>query len=530
MTTTIALAIPHCPWIPERVASMARLREQLGHVIRHTDAQIASGAQPLHYREFTDREPNRVWSERLWTWLASTDASHVLVLQDDVIVAPNFWPALQAMIEAFPNAILGLAAVHPSLPTYAEEGHRWVTTREHIIGWAYAMPRVFLIEFLQWRATALKEGALDALHEDDLLGCWALVQGSEPGERGVYHPIPTIVQHDTTIESSYANDDHANRRAPVTWDRAWKDEQLNDLQDVRGWKRSSKAAKIPHLGLGYPAGNIARACARWVIGFDEAKLRAALSDTGMGERRRMTYVRRARPGAFADAARIFVATPDRGVVHPAHQASLLAIMTACEEDLLEGTEIIAHKTRPQDLVHARNVFLREALETDCTHVWMFDADVACSPSVLRGMLRSGHGVVATPYARRDENAHRPMLGILGDAMVFDEHHCTPIRWAPLGCTLLRRDVVEQMTDYYRAELRYDEIEPDGLKRETVALFLIGITDDRRLPSEDQCFFSRARAMGIQPYAYFGTGSPADHWGDHCYRGNLEDFGIRRIPA
>ena len=210
--TTIALAIPHTTWVPERVASMDRLREALGHPLRDTDAAIEAGKWPTHYREFTDRAPNTVWSEALWTWLLETGAEWCLQLQDDVMVAPCFWPALRAMIAALPQEaeVIGLTSVHPGSVEIARQGHRWFTTRGNLVGWAYMLTHDALSEFRI--ARDLLPPAFRQMNEDMQIAEWAARSG-----RLVWHPVPTIVDHDTSIPSSYANDHHGHRRPQVTW-------------------------------------------------------------------------------------------------------------------------------------------------------------------------------------------------------------------------------------------------------------------------------------------------------------------------
>ena len=210
--TTIALAIPHTTWVPERVASMDRLREALGHPLRDTDASIEAGKWPTHYREFTDRAPNTVWSEALWTWLLETGAEWCLQLQDDVMVAPCFWPALRAMIAALPQEaeVIGLTSVHPGSVEIARQGHRWFTTRGNLVGWAYMLTHDALSEFRI--ARDLLPPAFRQMNEDMQIAEWAARSG-----RLVWHPVPTIVDHDTSIPSSYANDHHGHRRPQVTW-------------------------------------------------------------------------------------------------------------------------------------------------------------------------------------------------------------------------------------------------------------------------------------------------------------------------
>jgi hypothetical protein len=207
--------------------------------------------------------------------------------------------------------------------------------------------------------------------------------------------------------------------------------------------------------------------------------------------------------------------------------------------------------------------------------------VSASPKALLGMLRSGHELVGTPYPRRDRinfagvaaggpgppesRAYQYPLG--RPEGPIDPWECGRVAWIPLGCAILRRSAFERMIDYYeglpepldldktlqtdglgpeelrsRLEQAVDELKRwrrgheglrffDGMiygseKIPTVGLFQLLIRDGR-MWGEDQSFCLRARDLGIQPYAYFGPGSPATHWGEHGYQGHLEYFGLTR---
>lgn len=253
VSTTIALAIPNTPWVPERAASMGRLREDLG-IIQHGDMgeDGCSGITPLedgwcaraeassagldHYREFTDKAPNWVWSVDLWKWLISTGAGWGLQLQDDTMTAPCFWPAIRAMLSSLPTEaeIVGLSSVHPMAMEMARRGHRWYRTTHLVVGWAYAVRIPTLAEFLTRR---------DALIEKHGKGCEDVLLGqfAAESEKNVWHPCPTIVDHDTSIPSSYQNDHHSTRRPQVTW----RDYGEGSMTDTSWWKPSGLPQILP---------------------------------------------------------------------------------------------------------------------------------------------------------------------------------------------------------------------------------------------------------------------------------------------
>lgn len=207
---TFALGIPHAPWKPERVESFARLGKALfgPHVPVETQ-----GADKLRYRVFSDREPNWVWSYKLWSWACETGATHLLQLQDDAIVAPDFWRHLRAMVAAVPDGVIGLESVHP---VAAQCVGPWYTTPDMLIGPGYVVPIPQLRMFLEWRSI-LRKGAIESVSEDTMLGLWTFFTG-----RRIWHPTPTIIDHDTDLPSTYGNDGHKYRRPEFTWSRGGK--------------------------------------------------------------------------------------------------------------------------------------------------------------------------------------------------------------------------------------------------------------------------------------------------------------------
>jgi hypothetical protein len=231
---TISLAIPHTPWIPARVRSFSRLMGQIGTLTSHD----------VEYQIFREREPNWSWSGKMWQWGAESGATHFLSLQDDAIVAPNFWPVLRAMLAAVPDEIIGLESVHPASEQIKGS---WYKTSDGLIGVGYVMPRYVLVKFLEWRSCCLCKGAIESITEDTLIDVFAVATG-----RKIWHPVPTIIDHDTEIASSYGNDHHSHRRPLVTWK-----ERATDGDWTPG--------DVPHAGHFY-AGNVARLARRWVIG------------------------------------------------------------------------------------------------------------------------------------------------------------------------------------------------------------------------------------------------------------------------
>lgn len=226
MTPKFALALPHTPWIPARAESFARLLDGLG-LVEHDDDCTGDlpleygicarpGVPVVHLALFRDKEPNRVWSQKMWRWAVERGVrqgvTHLVQIQDDVQVAPNFWDALTAMVSAVPNQIIGLEQAHPMGPEIFRKGEHWCRTRAWLIGPAYVFPVHLLAEFLQWCDANPERVASE--NEDTLVNRWA----AEHAQIDIWHPVPTIIDHDTSVPSTYpGNESHSHRRPTVTW-------------------------------------------------------------------------------------------------------------------------------------------------------------------------------------------------------------------------------------------------------------------------------------------------------------------------
>lgn len=549
---TFSLAISHTPWRAERVESMRRLRESLGVIEGELSgyrvcAPIGKPLLCLSYCEITDRAPNHVWSLQMWQWAATMTGtqgpmgeppSHHAFLQDDVIPAPNFWPALRAMVEAVPDQVLALEAVHPAIPALAEAGHRWCTTSEGLVGVAYVLPHALLVEFLEWRETRLKPGALEAITEDTLIDCWLLSTG-----RRAWHPIPTITDHDVSLASTYGNEGHTNRRPRVRWDTCggWGSE----LEDQEFWG-TCPLSDAPHLGRFYEAGQIPALCVHWVLDFGEGQYARAMRDDGRQVKRKLFYAKRMKD-AGKDVPRIMLCTPVRGGISPGYVRTVLQLARMQDTELELPYEFESVQTQSSDVVRRRSQFVRHFLESDCTHLLFLDADVEVSPQAIRGMLATGKDVVCTPYPMRDHldwgmaampgadpayaEARAYRYAVTGAPSPIppeklEDGSLVEVDTMPLGCALISRDCLEKMVDFYRAELTYeDRIGPERWVP-TVALFQLRVCEAKLL-SEDQSFCERWLEMGGQVWMYLGPGSPATHHGEHAYRGHIETFGLQR---
>lgn len=248
----IALGLPHCPWDPHRTKSFARLRGQLGIT---ANSDTCEHAHDVAVFADVGPQPNWVWSGKLWDWAAGLPSegpaapTHLLQVQDDVVVAPAFWGILNAMLTAVPDQIISLFTIYPHAQQLSQMGARWMTTTDWMTGPAYVMPMADLRAFHVWRA-ALRPGAIQAVNEDTLLGLFCAATG-----RRVWNPLPAPVDHDASLPSNYGNDHAGNNRASYTW-RQWSPSDLHSMERPEFWVPTNpvpgSSGIAPHFGRAYP--------------------------------------------------------------------------------------------------------------------------------------------------------------------------------------------------------------------------------------------------------------------------------------
>lgn len=509
---TYCIAVSHTPWVPERVETYKRLCDSL---------QLDSWdtVPPGRFKCFDEKEPNGVWSRKMWAWAAAQAVDWCVFLQDDTVVSPSFHSDLEhAIAKAWD--IIGLQVAHPIAPGLFNEGYLAFTTTDAVVGVGYAVWRETLREFLDWLSA--HEDVAAGISEDTLLGAWCALTG-----RNIYHPIPTCVDHDTTVPSTYANDGHGNRRSRVNWTAP---------------KRDTIRTDTPHAGCFY---NTTPDLAR-LLGCDDATYKRLKSDNGQRLARKVGYMRRARM-ADDPIAKIFIASPVRGEIHPNFAATIWRIMRDedIEVDDASNYQMFDVQMQSTDVVRCRSKLVSTFLNsTDATHILFLDDDIECPPKVVRGMIAADRAFVGCPYPRRDaldfkaaqKNTSLPgeasaykysvRLGfdIANQAVMPDKQGCVEVQALPLGCALIKRELLQKMCEAF-PELTFED---EGFGS-SVALFqLILDTKQKALLSEDYSFCLRVAACGEKVWMFLGDGSPVNHWGGHCYKGAIEAFRLRRV--
>lgn len=330
-----ALAIPHTPWVPARVESMARLVNTL----RDDLPRSLKGTRKV----FDEKNANWEWSEKLWKWATEQDGpqfrcTHLVQLQDDVIPHGRFFELLEGMIAEVPNEVVCLETIHPAAPALASQGIPWMTTNDAMVGVGYVVPLDVLRDFLKWRETELRPGAIQAINEDTLLAVFCVATG-----RRIFSPIPTIIDHDVSIASTYGNDAHTLRRPLV---------RANEKAHAQVWNLE-QGGKVPHFGNLWPA--TARLALRFVKSFTRADYDRVVCDDGKPATKKIGYAMRAK--GVETEYKILVCVPVKDRQAPECSASIWNLLNTATLDPVQSFELEDVQQWDADVVRVRSRFV-----------------------------------------------------------------------------------------------------------------------------------------------------------------------------
>lgn len=142
-------------------------------------------------------------------------SSHVVVLEDDAVLCPDFTAHVEALVSQRPEHLLGLyvGRAHPVkvqdvLAEVVETSHAWLDdprVTDHLRwGVGYVMPTSDVPAVVE----ALQAGSQHKwLHADKRLGSWHAAHGR------LSYPFPSPVDHDDTVRSTTSR----SKRGRVAW-------------------------------------------------------------------------------------------------------------------------------------------------------------------------------------------------------------------------------------------------------------------------------------------------------------------------
>jgi hypothetical protein len=190
----VRFLVAHCAWSQERYASVNRMLKEL------PEATTCSSERPEH--AYT-------WARRVWRFIADDDEATVL-LNDDVLLHPEFAEICRAMVAALPGELISLHSNMPGAVEAAKSGHHWCRCYWYTGPGVIVPPAVAqeLVEFwdnLPW-------GYATRVNEDVV----AILRAWEK-QHPIYCAIPAPLIHDTLTSSTLGYNEHANRTPTVPW-------------------------------------------------------------------------------------------------------------------------------------------------------------------------------------------------------------------------------------------------------------------------------------------------------------------------
>ncbi|HWO00090.1 MAG TPA: hypothetical protein VNS63_12570 [Blastocatellia bacterium] len=173
--TDLSIAIQHTPSRPDRRKWVQAMIQQL----RSEDASV-----PIALIQ--DAQLEGCWPTYRRALEAAGDASHHLVLQDDLGLCRDFIQSVKEVIRARPTNLIALYSNAGSVFTARDRGESWVE-KAGACGPSVIWPRELIAEFLQWQDIHIDRSfAFDTVR----VSMW-LIKTSKKA----FTTVPSLTQH-----------------------------------------------------------------------------------------------------------------------------------------------------------------------------------------------------------------------------------------------------------------------------------------------------------------------------------------------
>lgn len=135
------------------------------------------------------------WPTAQRAWRAyDRDATHHLVLQDDIVACRDFIPAVRQIVGMHPLGVYSFFSFWKRGRELAEQGNGfWLQLRQCSYAQALCLPVPWIDEWLMWDRTYLRQ---DRWTDDNRLGLWC-----QQHSLLVHTTVPSLVQHEAPSDS-----------------------------------------------------------------------------------------------------------------------------------------------------------------------------------------------------------------------------------------------------------------------------------------------------------------------------------------
>lgn len=160
------------------------------HPLRKT--QLKKTLKSLKSSDITiikDNGVNSIWETAKRAWLAyDKDATHHLVLQDDITACKNFLPALPHILKNMPDdACFSFCDNIKYMKEAYDNSHRWLLSNKVTHAQGLAIPTSIIHDWIDWSDWHVRE---EYYHDDGRLEMFLIKH-----KIYIYHTIPSLLHH-----------------------------------------------------------------------------------------------------------------------------------------------------------------------------------------------------------------------------------------------------------------------------------------------------------------------------------------------
>lgn len=180
---------------------------------------------------------------------------------------------------------------------------------------------------------------------------------------------------------------------------------------------------------------------------------------------------------------------------PTRGAIFTKTEVALEQEMIENGQLpYILRTDNKPLPECRNILVENALKTQATHFLMIDDDVIMPVGGLKKMIEANTDIAFIDYPMHFEGDRWGNMGTAtyDEWLPGDDTKGKPIKWAGLGCCLVKREVFEKMKKPWFVKL------DQGFIRDSNGKMILDKTDlELGGGGEDVYFFIEAQKLGFK---------------------------------
>lgn len=202
----LSVAIMLAPWEADRrTITVVNLR-QLHREMHREPPLVVPGIGIIEDKQRQGCWPTARRALQYGIRCSALGATHHVMLQDDVVLCPDFLSQVRAAVSRCSNVPIALFARRKVISEARQQGSSWAVIPDGIWGQGYCLPSQFISPFLRWEAEHI---APDFKHDDSRLAMFLLEH-----QRPVWATVPSLVEHALPSNSLLGQ---SNKGKVATW-------------------------------------------------------------------------------------------------------------------------------------------------------------------------------------------------------------------------------------------------------------------------------------------------------------------------